>query len=64
MNSKEIAEKPETSPKVVSRWVSAYKKKKNGIEALFNKRQGGNHRIIPELDISFRTFFGVFKRKA
>ena len=44
MNNKEIAEILETSPKVVSRWVSAYKK--DGIEALFNKRKGGNHRNI------------------
>lgn len=43
-NNKEIAEKLDTSPKVVSRWVSAYKK--GGIEALFNKRKGGNHRNL------------------
>ena len=43
-NNKEIAEKLDTSPKVVSRWVSAYKN--GGIEALFNNRKGGNHRNL------------------
>lgn len=42
--NKEIAEKLDTSPKVVSRWVSAYKN--GGIEALFNNRKGGNHRNL------------------
>ena len=39
-NNKEIAEKLDTSTKVVSRWVSAYKK--GGIEALLSKRKGSN----------------------
>ena len=43
-NNKEIAEKLDTSAKVVSRWVSAYKN--GGIEALFSKKKGGNHRNI------------------
>ncbi len=38
----EIAEKLDTSPKVISKWVSAYKK--GGAEALFEHRKGGNHR--------------------
>lgn len=38
----EIAEKLDTSPKVISRWVSIYKK--GGVEALFSHRKGGNHR--------------------
>ena len=38
----EIAEKLDTSPKVISKWVSAYKK--GGVEALFEHRKGGNHR--------------------
>lgn len=40
----EIAEKLGTSPKVVSRWISAYVK--NGIESLYDNRKGGNHRNI------------------
>ena len=38
----EIAEKLDTSPKVISKWVSTYKK--GGVEALFEHRKGGNHR--------------------
>ena len=38
----EIAEKLDTSPKVVSRWVSAYVK--GGVESLYEKRLGGNNR--------------------
>lgn len=38
----EIAEKLDTSPKVVSRWVSAYIN--HGMESLYEKRKGGNHR--------------------
>jgi len=37
-----IAEKLDTSPKVVSRWVSAYLNE--GIEALTESSYGGNHR--------------------
>ena len=37
-----LSEKLDTSPKVVSRWVSAYVK--HGIESLYDNRKGGNHR--------------------
>lgn len=43
-NNKEIAEKLDTSTKVISHWVSVYKN--GGIEALFSKKKGGNHRNI------------------
>lgn len=54
----EIAEKLDTSPKVVSRWVAAYRN--GGIEALLPGKFGGNHRnatIEEELDFmeQFRT---------
>ena len=39
-SNREIAEKLDTSPKVVSRWVSNYKKQ--GIEALLEKERTGN----------------------
>ncbi|MEE1154520.1 MAG: helix-turn-helix domain-containing protein [Acutalibacteraceae bacterium] len=39
-NNKEIAEKLDTSTKVVSHWVSAYKN--GGIEALLSKRKCSN----------------------
>ena len=38
----EIAEKLDTSPKVISRWVSTYVK--GGVESLYEKRLGGNNR--------------------
>lgn len=40
--NEEIAEKLDTSAKVVSRWVSAYSN--GGIEALLSGKYGGNHR--------------------
>ena len=44
LKNSEIAEKLETSTKVVSRWVCAYKNK--GIEALYQKKRiGNNHNI-------------------
>lgn len=42
MKNLEIAEKLDTSEKVVSRWASAYCK--SGIEALMGGKSGGNHR--------------------
>jgi len=42
MKNPEIAEKLDTSAKVVNHWVSAYVK--GGIEALLDKKRGGNRR--------------------
>ena len=42
MKNPEIAEKLDTSAKVVNHWVSAYAK--GGIEALLDKKRGGNRR--------------------
>lgn len=55
--NKEIAEKLDTSAKVVSRWVSAYKR--GGIEALFNNRKGGNNR-----NLSFAEEAGILAKFA
>lgn len=45
MTNKEIAEKLDTSDKMVSQWVSAYINN-GGIEALLPKKRGGNHRNL------------------
>ena len=42
MKNAAIAEKLDTSPKVVSRWVSAFCN--DGIEALMGGKHGGNHK--------------------
>lgn len=42
--NREIAEKLDTVPDVVSQWVSQYKK--NGIEGLMNHNKGGNRRLV------------------
>ncbi len=44
LKNKEIAQKLDTSPKVVSRWTCAYIK--GGIEALYQKKRIGNHRNL------------------
>lgn len=44
MRNPEIAEKLDTSPKVISHWVSAFYK--GGIEALMSGKFGGNHRNL------------------
>lgn len=45
LTNREIAEKLDTSDKVVSQWVSAYIK--NGaVEALLPKKREGNHRNL------------------
>lgn len=45
MTNKEIAEKLDTSDKMVSQWVSAYIKN-GGIKALLPKKRIGNHRNL------------------
>lgn len=45
MKNKEIAEKLDTSDKMVSQWVSAYIKN-GGIKALLPKERRGNHRNL------------------
>lgn len=58
--NQEIAEKLDTSPKVVSRWVSAYINK--GIESLYDKRKGGNHRNMSYEEEE--EFLSQFKKAA
>lgn len=60
LNNSEIASKLDTSPKVVSHWVSAYCKK--GIEALKGGKYGGNRR-----NMSFaeeEAFLAPYKKQA
>jgi transposase len=60
MKNSKIAEKLDTSAKVVSRWVSAYYK--SGIEALKKRKPGGNHR-----NMSFKEeiqFLAEFETRA
>lgn len=45
LTNREIAEKLDTSDKMVSQWVSAYIKN-GGINALLPKKRGGNHRNL------------------
>lgn len=45
MTNKEIAEKSDTSDKMISQWVSTYIKN-GGIKALFPKKRIGNHRNL------------------
>jgi transposase len=56
----EIAQKLDTSAKVVSRWVSAYVT--SGIEALLGGKRGGNRRNMSESEEE--AFLSDFKKKA
>ena len=56
----EIASKLDTSPEVISNWVSAYSN--GGIEALMGRKQTGNHR-----NMSFaeeEAFLAVYRKQA
>ena len=54
----EIAKKLDTSPKVVSRWVTAFRS--GGIEALLPGKFGGNHRnATDEEELAFMEQFKV-----
>lgn len=54
--NREIAERPETSSDVVSRWVSMYAS--GGIEALPAKKRQGHHRNMSyEEEVNFLAFF-------
>ena len=58
--NQEIAERLDTSPKVVSRWVSAYLNE--GIEALSGSKYGGNHRNMSEAEEN--AFLAEYKNLA
>ena len=60
MKNPKIAEKLDTSEKVVSRWVSAYSK--GGIEALLGGKFGGNRRNMSYAEES--EFLAEFEEKA
>jgi transposase len=58
----EIAEKLDTSSKVVSRWVAAFSN--GGIEALLPGKFGGNHRnATPEEELAFMEQFRTAAEK-
>ena len=56
----EIADKLDTSSKVVSRWISAYLN--NGIDVLTKSNYGGNHRNMSRADE--KEFLAAFMRQA
>lgn len=56
MKNPDIAQKLDTSAKVISRWISAYCK--SGIEALMGGKFGGNHRNMSiDEEVQFLTEF-------
>ena len=62
MDNPEIAEKLDTSAKVISRWVSAYCN--GGIEALMGGKFGGNRRNISfEKETQFLSEFEALAKK-
>ena len=62
MDNPEIAEKLDTSTKVISRWVSAYCN--GGIEALMGGKFGGNRRNISfEKETQFLSEFEALAKK-
>jgi transposase len=60
MKNPQIAEKLDTSPKVVSRWISAYCNK--GINALLRGKFGGNRRNMSYEEES--EFLSTFEKRA